>query len=437
MKQKYRPYLGLFILVALAVAHWSVSDAHATVTVPQKIVYNGHLLHSNGLAVTVPHNIRFSLWTTTDYKAGDVTASGAINTATGSYANWSEVHTVRPDPRGYFTVDLGSSVVLPDFSTLSAATLNSLHLQVEVRATGSPDIAYELLDKDASDDTVDRAPLLSVPLAMNADLLDGREWGTAQGNIPVLGTGGFLDTPGTNADFFIVDADDSVGSGSSLGIQFGSTLAKTLSYNQPLARFELNDALHVAGNITASGSVTIENNLVVKGTINGVSIGQEVVEEIILHPFFPGGSYAPDGTDNIGQLRIRNQVASPKNYYGWSSTKDTLQDYTVILAQSVPSDFVRWADNAIEVMYRTTTGSTAAALNNIILFDTADTLVTLSGATTNLANTAWTTASIDLTGSPTFTVNDDFQIAFLLAARDEEEAHLGTVKLRYIRKTGT
>ncbi|MCF7845090.1 MAG: hypothetical protein K9M03_04675 [Kiritimatiellales bacterium] len=250
--------IPLMLLAAFVV----IPVAMAATTAPQKLVYNGHLLDSSGAAITTSHSVRFSFWTSADYVSTDVTATGSLNITAGTYADWNETFTVTPNSSGYFNVELGSSTSLPDFSAMSDDTLKNLHLQVEVKAASSADTAYELLDRDSSNDSLDRAPLLSVPFALNSDLLDGHDTGTASGSIPVLLTGGLLDSaviPGaTDQDSFVIDSDDSVISGN-INLQFGQSLAKVLSYDVDSTYFNFNDDVYIQGNLTVTGAVTVGN----------------------------------------------------------------------------------------------------------------------------------------------------------------------------------
>lgn len=256
--------LRWLIVCSVLVAAGSVMAAArvSAASAPQKLVYNGHLLDASGNAVATAVTVRFSLWKSADLVAGNVTGTGAINTAASTYAGWKDAFTVTPDARGYFSVQLGSGVALPDFSTFATADLTSLHLQVEVKPDASALTAYEVLDPNAGDTAVDRTSLLSVPFALNADLLDQRHVGTASGAIPLLASGGLLDLTqvpgGTNADLFILDANNSVVAGN-ITLQFGSSLGKTLTYDVSNSRFDFNGDLRIQGNLTMSGGVRIGN----------------------------------------------------------------------------------------------------------------------------------------------------------------------------------
>lgn len=256
--RKHSVAIFLIAVVFTGAIHGSMID-HVTAarTVPATSAYNGRLLTSGGAAVTTPVSIRFSYWTSSDKVDGDIDGAGAINTGATTYADWHEVVTVTPNANGYFSVQLGENTALPDFSTMAASDLLSLYLQVEVKASSAADTAYEILDADSTDPTVDRSGILSVPFAENANMIDQREIGTASGSIALLGSGGVFPTSvipgGTTAGTFSIDSDDS--ESGTVTLRFGTTLSKTLAYSISAGAFIFNDDVEIQGNLTVSGLV--------------------------------------------------------------------------------------------------------------------------------------------------------------------------------------
>ncbi len=255
--KKIHSIFGVHLITLAAVAmFWAVPVVLAETTTPLKIVYNGHLLDSAGDAYTSQVNVRFSWWTSADYDSSDTTATGAINTSASNYASWNEVHTVTPNSNGYFSLEMGSGTALPDLSSYSTSDLISLHLQIEVKAASAANTDYEMLDRDSSNAAVDRAPLLSVPFALNANLLDKRAVGTASGSIPLLETGGMLNVArvpgGTNRNFFTIDSD---GDGSTITLKFGESLGKTITWDNDNTWFNFNDDVRIQGNLTVTGLI--------------------------------------------------------------------------------------------------------------------------------------------------------------------------------------
>ncbi|MBT5236899.1 hypothetical protein HOL63_00835 [Candidatus Peregrinibacteria bacterium] len=504
---------GFIALIVMAI---SIPLVAATTTAPQRIIYNGHLLDSSGDAVTTEHTIRFSYWSSTDSVSGDVTATGAINIGAANYASWTEVHTVTPNSGGYFSVELGSVTGLPDFSTMSVTTLLNLHLQVEVKAAAGANTAFELLDRNGADDTIDRSPVRSVPFSLNANLLDRHEVGTASGSISFLGSGGFLREAGTLTDRFTLDADNSTGG--SIALRFGTDLGKELSYEQDSNYFNFNDDVNIEGDLTITGLINgVDITTIAAGSdqthlkvssgttlavnisagdyrINGAvtqysgNSNQTVVDEATNYVFmgsggltiqtsgFPtdesfirlatvvatggaittitdrrvfnsddrestivrtyapdyeGAAYEADGTQNTGQLHVSSSGAAVGNHYVWTSTRDSLQDYDIVVHSEIPSDFVRWDANPLSIRYRTTSGSIAYAKSDIEVYDTAGVQVTLTGDSSDLTNTEWTVADIGFSGAPTWTTGSGFLIKIRPFAKDSQEVQLGHLKIRY------
>ncbi len=513
--------VGIFCTaVSASTVLYPEAVAAQVISGPQTMVYNGHLLNASGDAVTTSHSIRFSYWNTADYVTGDLTATGAIEVSASGYAGWQEVHTVTPNAQGYFTVYLGSGTSLPDFSSMNASTLASLHLQVEVKVESSADTAYELLDANGSNDSIDRSPVLSVPFALNADMVDQRHVGTSSGSLPVLQTGGILDAStipgGTASGVFVIDVDNT--EAGDITLQFGGSLLKQLEYQQVNNYFNFNDDVNIQGDLTVSGlingvditsltgggtgthlrvasggglnvnvlggsyrvsgditnftgdsGIALEDNstnyvfMTSTGTqINTVgfptnhsyiplaevitenggvrtvddrrvfqSDDREHSTEIVLNPEFENVAMQGDASNNVGRLFVSHDSINLKNFYVWTSTITSIQDYDIILKVSLPESFLGWNDNPVTVSYRSTSADTANNKMDISLFDTNGTPVTLSGSTTDLANTSWTTSGIEYSGTPTWTAGQDFLVKFKLYAKDDYQMQLGTVRFDF------
>lgn len=160
---------------------------------------------------------------------------------------------------------------------------------------------------------------------------------------------------------------------------------------------------------------------------------REELTEIFLHAGFPNASYQGDATDNIGQLSISLDNISLKNFYLWTSTRSSLQDYDVAVRVTLPSDFVRWDSSPLAVAYRTTSADVANSKLDISLFDTNGSPVTLAGGATGLASTSWATANLTYGGTPTWTAGQEFLIKVKFYAKGDFQAHLGSIRLKYER----
>ena len=248
-----KPY-WLCVLMLLITLHLPVAQA-----APQKMVYDGRLLDAAGNALTVPHDIRFSLWIGGDATEEIFNPDGTIKEASTGFTDWQEVHTITPDANGYFEVYLGSIEGMLDFATLSGDQMNDLNLQVEVKRSDEPETAYEVLDADSSSDSQDRSAFTSVPFALNANLLDGRSIGIFEGDIPVIGAGNTLDIGiipgGTLSPVFTINAGGSEQAPPVSTLQFGSQLGAQLSYDTVGSVFEFSDDVHIHGDLTVDGLI--------------------------------------------------------------------------------------------------------------------------------------------------------------------------------------
>jgi hypothetical protein len=184
---------------------------------------------------------------------------------------------------------------------------------------------------------------------------------------------------------------------------------------------------------SASGVTAVSDRRVLQTDI------REHDEHVMLTAEFDKATYQGDGSSNVGQLLTAQDAVTLKNYYLWTSTRPSLQDYDVFVRFQLPRDFVRWktsSANPLRVAYRSTSASTANNKLDISVYDTSGTAVTLSGSTTNLASTSWTTTDISFLGSPTWTAGQELLMKFHLSSGSGFQMHLGSVDLRYTVLTG-
>ena len=404
----------------------NASVAHAGQSVPRRFAYNGRLLQS-GLPVTTPHTMRFSYWSSPNAVAGDMLGNGSINTHATSFADWQETVTVTPDGQGYFSVELGGNEALPDMAELSFGTLLSMYLQVEVKPAASPQTAFELMDTNPANDAIDRTGMLSVPFAMNADTVDKRDVGSGSGSIPLLGPGGIL--PATvlpitiPGDSFTLDNDDSAATPS---LRFGTVLNQTLSFDSALSRFSFSDDVHVAGNLTLTGTV---NGIDIVALAQSVASGATVVQ--VFQPVFPGAAYEEDGTANTGRLSVAGDDTDGRRFYLWQTTKGTLQDYDIVVRFRLPHDFKAWNPSPLKVSYKTSTGVQAQNAVQLAVLDTDGNNVTLTGGSATLASSAWEDITRRFAGTPTWSPGEEMTIRFTMKATADRSAQLGAFTLEY------
>ncbi|MBD3270469.1 hypothetical protein GF376_03000, partial [Candidatus Peregrinibacteria bacterium] len=147
--------LVIFGLVSLV----SAAQPPGVTTAPYSMTYTAKLKDNAGNPIVTAHTVRFSIWQSSDFSAGDIDGSGNINLLAPNYMGWQESYNVTPNQDGIFTVQLGSQNVLPNFNSDWEK-----FLQVEVKSAANANTAFEILDPTGNmSDSQDRKPLTSSP----------------------------------------------------------------------------------------------------------------------------------------------------------------------------------------------------------------------------------------------------------------------------------
>jgi hypothetical protein len=158
--------------------------------------------------------------------------------------------------------------------------------------------------------------------------------------------------------------------------------------------------------------------------------------QAVYSPLFEKTTYQGDGSDNVGQLVDSHDNISLKNFYEWTSTRPTLQDYDIILRVPVSQNFIRWQNdgttNPITINYRSTSADSSNNKLDITAYDTNGTPLSFSGSTTSLASTSWSTAQLEFNGSPTWTAGQEFLLRLKVSAKDNFQMHVGSIKMNYV-----
>lgn len=179
--------------------------------------------------------------------------------------------------------------------------------------------------------------------------------------------------------------------------------------------------------VTSGGSV----NSVTDRRVFNTNNSQRTIAKIY-EPQYEGAAFQGDGTNNVGQLMLSHSGGVLRNYYQWTSTRSTLQDYAIILRVPVSADFVRWGGTPLSLVYRVTVSETASNALSFQVFDTAGAAVTLTGSgTTNIGGTDWTTATWGFAGTPTWTAGGEMLLKITLAAKDNAAVQVGPLTVRY------
>lgn len=445
-----------------------------TTTAPYTVSYSARLTDTGGTPITTAQTVRFSLWTDADFDAGDLLGTGAIDPGAGGYAGWFEEHSLTPDANGLFHVDLGTITTLPN---VTSAT--HVYLQVDVKPDASPLTAYEVIDPTGSTaDATDRHILNSAFYALNADTVDNADVGTDPGDLVVLNGSGLFEVDyipgGTNADSFVIDADDSVAAGT-IPLIFGTTLAEVLEYDIGNSYFNFSDDVNITGDLTVTGNAnfagssefhmrevadeaaadcTTVNELVLDTTENRIYVctatgspgtwaatggaGGTYSQSIILEPEYEDGVIVADGSDNKGKIEsfYADTDGDPGNdnfnYYRWTTRQTAMQDIDLTLRVDLPDGFTGFQATPVELTYRTSDGVVATNHIDVEIEDTDGAAVTLAGGTDLTSAAAFTTSGITFGGAPTFTAGEQITIKIKPQTTSSGYTDVGRIIINYV-----
>lgn len=190
-------------------------------TSPTLAYYPLYLTFRDGLGdpITTTLDVRISLWDTYDVRSGDIDGSGNINTSATHYGGYQDTKTITPNERGTYKIPTNVLTSFPDAIEISKA-----FLQLEYKAQGAPNTDYQVYD------FVDDPPWQNISRYL---LIDEASYYTADAG------------PRTNYNTFTLDSNNNASS--AIKLEFGETLANSLSYNITNDWFELDDGLKITG----------------------------------------------------------------------------------------------------------------------------------------------------------------------------------------------
>ena len=215
-----------------------------------------------------------------------------------------------------------------------------------------------------------------------------------------------------------------------------------------------------ANNNTADGDTDlyIEDELEVDGivtigsTTNGIQFdptngatyygSARTVRKMILSPEYAGGVLTASGSGTPNGFMTSDASSSAttnfRQYYEWTSTQATLQDYTIAVRVTLPADFSGWAlSNAIDVAYNTELTSNTRNKFDLLLFqESAATPVVYRQANVGGVQKTWTTLTIDdsdLTDGTGWDGAGETAVIYLkVYSMDNNHVQLGDIVLNYV-----
>jgi hypothetical protein len=287
----------------------------------------------------------------------------------------------------------------------------------------------------------------------------------------------------TDAGIIINDDADTTDATLTFGNQ---TQNQTLKYLNTAQKFQLSKGLSVIGNLSGStlnvdgaatinGAATVQGNVITKSTLSGVnlrvegtttiksvnyqfpnaqgaantflkndgagnlswattSVGNGSGNILSLHPEYAGAVYYGSGSTAVGQLGVDYDATNKENFYKWTSSRSTANDYWIAVRAKVPKNFASWSSGSgIQLRYRTLTTTASQNAVNVRLIDTAGSNVAITGATglTSAVANTWTTAIISNFSGGTYTPGQYITFLIKVAANSSGETNLGYLNINW------
>ncbi len=426
-KQKtsfWKRLLSVFTVLGI-VFSGNILPAEAVTTSPQMLIYEGELLNDLGQPLAGDYTFRFSFWDSVDHEDSDEIL-GAINGAAPNYKGWTEVQTQNLGGGGSFSFRLGKVNPFPD----GLFDDDTMFLQVDVKLATHADSFYEMIDIDTSDPAEDRKVISSVPYAFNANKLDYRDVGLNPGDIPYIDdTSGKLDasiipgvsTLGTDNNTFTLDQDGDAAPSDNLILEFGSSLGKSLLWNNILDRFEFNDDLFVSGNLVVTGDIVAAN----------IASGDY---ELILSPRYPKSALEGDGTDNHGSMyeEVETVLGLNKQILRWDTKQSDMQDYDILVRYQLPENFKEFKPSNNMVLEYRTSGTSSDAKIDVTLEKEGLAGDFLSSSGIGLTSNTWNSRDFTIASGASWVAGDIIWIKIKMQAKTGFETAVADIKFNMV-----
>jgi hypothetical protein len=124
--------------------------------------------------------------------------------------------------------------------------------------------------------------------------------------------------------------------------------------------------------------------------------GGPATRRVTLNPEFEGGLLYADGTNNSGVMMSSYDATNRHNYYEWSTSQGTPQDYDIVIKHQLPSDWNATTEfNASTVMARTWVSNTTNAAITMTIIDEGGTTCLSAVTIEPGSNSTWTQTTLD------------------------------------------
>ena len=373
--------IGVFAIAGLAVV-LSAVPVSAVSTVPTKINFQGRLTTAAGAPVADGlYNMKFAIY----------------DAASGGTLKWSETRETTNRVQvtgGLFSTHLGDVTAMDPTIFANGVTTP---LYFEITLANPATATCSTASCQTWESAMNRNQVATSAYAFNSDTLDGLD-STAFGqlgasntwtntNLVKLNSSTALSVQNaSNVDLLVADTSNTV-------VKIGNPGASTLANVRLLStNGEFSGTLRI-GDATNGFDLTT-SGIAYRGTARPA-------KTITLAPEYPGATFTADGTGNTGTLSSDfcssssllninatacGSAADEHNYYEWTTTQATAQDYDVYVRYRMPSDYDTGSMTNMKIFgWGTTSASEVVSLSLYKASGTA--CSTITNAITG--NTTW------------------------------------------------
>ena len=304
-------------------------------------------------------------------------------------------------------------------NTTSVAQLNlTASAAVNVSAPSSGDMWWNGTNLYFNNGIANENLLNSVKIAPSVAQVDA---GTSTSSIWInkTGTGGnLIKMQKSGSDMFVVDS----GGNATFGGDSSGNVTLTLG-----------EGIGLQGAIRYNATSEL-----LEFYINGAWLPLGYIDnKITLSAEYPGAVLSADGTSNVGVMTSDSEgtASNSMNYYEWSSSETSLNDYDVRVRFTLPNDFYSWSTGGITFNFVTeATGTTNNKLDFYVYLESS---ATVDGSSTGQASSSagvWKTTTIAGSGLNECTgAGTTCMLIIKMSSVNDSYARVGDIDIQYNR----
>jgi hypothetical protein len=162
--------------------------------------------------------------------------------------------------------------------------------------------------------------------------------------------------------------------------------------------------------------------------------GGGATRTVVLSPEYAGAVIQGDGSDNNGTLTsgyASGIGSSPwkQNYYEWSATSGTTQDYDIIINTAIPSEYASSLGSFSIWVQSSNTGNTSGG--TIQVNDVDGTLCGGAATSISFGGTGWEQKTISSLSGCSFAANNVITITIHMVSKSSATFRAGEVSYTY------